>query len=155
MKKYATKYRAISLGLILAILPSLLGVHIFQHHCTGCNQDETIARIITTMHSHEHDCTSCSCASTCQSCHNEVGKHIHHQASGEGSCQHDFKKASFEAQTNTVSFRIEATSLDLLFHAGFYTEVQLSYINTHKDNCNVIHKIPDEPSPQMNCVFLL
>ncbi len=155
MRKYATKYRALSLVLILAILPSVLGVHIFQHHCSACNEDETIARIITTTHSHEHDCASCSCASNCQSCHDEAGRHIHHHTSERGGCKHDFKKASLEAQTNAVKIRVEATSFDLLFHAGLYTEVYSFDHRPRNIDYDVILKIPDEPSPEKNCVFLL
>ncbi|MBR8537172.1 hypothetical protein KDU71_16500 [Carboxylicivirga sediminis] len=149
------KYRVLSLLLVMAVLPSVLGVHIFQHHCNGCDENETITRIITTVHSHDHACSDCSCAHQCMTCQEETGQHVHHHASEEGSCKHDFKKASLLAKTNIGQIRFEAAALEVLFHEKFYAELKVSSYKTAKNHYNVIQKVSNEPSPEMNCVFLL
>lgn len=138
----------------MAILPSILGVHIFQHHCYGCEEDETITRIITTAHTHHHACSDCTCDKACQSCTETTGKHVHHHAN-EGTCKHQFKKAPLEGQTTSIKYKIEAASIDLLLHTAIIAEmVSENKISSHQQ-FDVIQKIPDEPSPEMNCVFLL
>ncbi|MBK3517411.1 hypothetical protein [Carboxylicivirga marina] len=148
------KYKAISFALVVAILPSILGVHIFQHHCTGCDEDETITRIITTMHDHEHACSDCTCEHACQSCAEEVGNHVHHLPE-DGACKHEFKKASFDAQTTAAKIKFEASAVDLLFNNNLYADVLSELDKPLRLHYDVIQKIPDEPSPEMNCVFLL
>jgi len=86
-----------SVVVLLAIMPSIFGIHIFQHQCNGCDENETITRIITTMHSHEHACNDCSCEQVCTSCEthaNELPQTHHHEH--EGACKHQFKKGAYD-----------------------------------------------------------
>lgn len=155
MKSFKLRYKAISIALMVAILPSVLGVHIFQHHCNGCDEDETITRIITTAHTHHHTCDNCSCAnSACQSCQELSGQHVHNQHQDE-SCQHQFKKASIEGQTAQVKFKIEAASVDLFSHTTLVSHWASDITLPTQLYLDVLQKIPDEPSPELNCVFLL
>ncbi len=138
----------------MAVLPSILGVHIFQHHCYGCDEDETITRIITTSHDHHHACADCSCEKACHSCSEANDNHSHHQET-DGACKHEFKKASLEAKITSGKFKIKAASIDLFLQSTIVAEL-VSDIKTPKQlQFDVIQNIPDEPSPEMNCVFLL
>ena len=138
----------------MAILPSILGVHIFQHHCYGCDEDETITRIITTSHNHNHACEDCSCDKACHSCIEATGKHVHHHET-DGACKHEFKKASLEGKITSGKYKIKVAAIDLFLQSTIVADL-VSDNNTPKQLLfDVIQNIPDEPSPEMNCVFLL
>ncbi len=138
----------------MAMLPSMFGVHIFRHHCLGCNENETVTRIFTTVHSHEHSCAGCTGEGCSHSCGEKTGNNTHQQTH-DNSCKHDFKKASFEGQIAVVKFKLEADAIDLLFCNVLQTEVLVNNYQPPKQFSNVILNIPDEPSPEKNCVFLL
>ncbi len=138
----------------MAFVPSVLGVHIFQHQCVGCEEGETIARIITTLHTHDHACEDCSCENACTSCSHEQGKHIHHNTDTD-TCKHQFKKASFEGQTQVADFKFIAEVIDLFHSTTVVADLLVTVNGSTLLFADVIQNIPDEPSPAMNCVFRL
>lgn len=152
MKKQQLTYRTISLLLLLAMLPSVLGVHVFHHHCGGCNENETIARMLTTIHSHAHNCVDCTCHAQCQSCEEALG---HTQDEHNNACQHDFKRATLEGKIAALKFKFQAETILLLYNSCFQSVLIDKEFKPQKDFCNVILNIPDEPSSEKNCVFLL
>ncbi len=152
MKKQQMAYRIISLLMLMAILPSVLGVHIFHHHCDACKENETIAQMFTPWHSHEHDCTDCTCHSYRPSDQDVVAHNTHEHAN---DCERDFKRASFDGQIADLKIKFQADAI-LLLHNSYYQAKpwDIEY-KPQRDFCNVILKIPDEPSPEKNCVFIL
>ncbi|GEM_PF-4677026 len=136
---------------MLSILPSIFGIHVFKHYCLGCNEDEIITTVITTAHSHQHDCCDCNSEQPCKSCSEHNASHSHDE---DSTCQHQFKKADFEGKTPVVSFQFVAANIELFWNTFFANDYLIPNNNT-KQYCSVIQKIPDEPSPELNCVFLL
>ena len=134
---------------MMAILPSILGVHIFHHQCNGCEENETFTRIITTAHSHDHACSECECDQVCTSCK----EHNHH--SHDEACQHQFKKASFDGKTTVAKFKFQAEVIELLDYNHLLADVvTINRIPSYIVD-DAILKVPDDPSPEENCVFLL
>lgn len=138
---------------VFAILPAMLGVHVFQSYCGGCNEVDVVTSIIATSHSHHHDCESCTCNVDCHACCDTEESHSHDE--GCDSCEHQFKKADFEAQISFNHFVLNVVDIDLLYASYVLNdELANAYLLKNKFS-NVILNIPDEPSPEMNCVFLL
>jgi len=152
MKLKELRYRIFALILVMAILPSMIGVHVFKHFCHGCHENSVVTTLITTTHSHSHDCSACLCSGACQDCHDESGRHVHH---GENNCKHQFAKVDFEGQTAQINFAFIAVEFDLLYSSELIAEMLSDYTNDKYRFLNVIQNIPDEPSPEKNCVFLL
>ncbi|MCT4644116.1 MAG: hypothetical protein N4A74_03950 [Carboxylicivirga sp.] len=142
------KYKLASVLVLVAILPSILGVHIFHHHCFGCEEDEAYARIITTSHSHEHACSDCECNEVCESC--QTHSHCH-----GATCEHQFKKASFDGKTPIVKYKFQANVIELFFSDNLMADVETINQLPTRLVYDAILKIPDDPSPEENCVFLL
>ncbi len=134
------------------MLPSVLGVHVFHHHCNGCEENETIARMLTTIHSHDHDCPACTCQVASQSSQEGVSHDIQHH---DSDCKHDFKKAAFEGQRADLKYKWQAEVIALNHFSWLPTDLLRGQFTPQKNFCYVILKIPDETSPEMNCVFLL
>ena len=152
MKLSKLLYRFLALFLMLAILPSMIGVHVFRHFCYGCEESSVVTTLITTDHSHNHDCEDCLCAASCHDCHDDSGVHTHH---GESNCEHQYAIIDIEGQTAVINFSFQAVRFDLLYSSELVANLQYDNINEKHRLYNVILNIPDEPSPEKNCVFLL
>lgn len=146
-------YRFISLLVLVSLLPSLIGVHVFEHYCSGCDKSDTVTTLITTVHDHHSSCSSCSYDEVCHSYSHETGRHIHHEA--DDDCKHHFEIVNYDGQTVLAPFNFKATNFDLLYSTCLLNNFLSVNTNLRKGFVNVIQNIPDEPSSEMNCVFLL
>jgi len=152
MKLNKSRYRFLVLLLMLAILPSMIGVHVFKHFCNGCEESNVVTTLITTEHSHSHDCAGCECASSCHDCYDASGAHRHHD---ESNCEHKYAIVDFDGQTAVINFSFVAVQFDLLYSSELIADLQSDNINDKYKLYNVIQSIPDKPLPEKNCVFLL
>ncbi len=146
------RYRFLALILVLVILPSIIGVHVFRHFCHGCEQSSVVTTLITTDHSHIHDCAGCMCTTACHGCYDAEGAHMHH---GTETCEHQFAKGNFEGQRTVVDFSFVAVQFDLFYYSELIADLQSDNINHKHRFHNVIQNISDEPSLVKNCVFRL
>jgi len=152
MIKRKLRYQFLSLSLLLAILPSIIGVHVFKHFCNGCSHNDIVATFITTEHTHSHDCADCSCNEECHDYQDELGLRAHHD---ENSCDHQFKRMSIEGQIADVSFKFKAADIDLYDFTNLHVDLQCDNSLQKKWLFHIIRKVPDKPLPETNCVFLL
>ncbi len=153
MKTANLKYRLASWGLVFAILPSIIGINIFQHHCMSCNESELIATIASVSHEHEHD--------DCGSCHPEKGEKSCCNSQSESSekdkcCTEEYRRVEVEANVASPQFVFKAAQVELI---GLCKELIVPtddlFLQSKRYFTNTVLKIPDEPSLEENCVFLL
>ncbi|MCU4176712.1 hypothetical protein [Carboxylicivirga sp. N1Y90] len=158
MKKNVLKYHFLSWALLFVMLPSLIGVNIFKHHCFSCNEYETVATIMKVEHEHMHshgEATPCCCSHESMSCcESEEFQHEHFK--GTSCCNEEYKRIEVNVtvfnsiQKNKVAEIDLFYPLDLHQHSCLIADSKKSFFYQ-----NVNLYVPDEPSLAENCVFLL
>lgn len=145
MKRIMLKYRPFRFMLIMAILPYILGLYMFQHHCLDCNENETFARIVAAIQSHSQVCQSCSA---------EYGKQVCRKTEDE-ACKYQLSKIDFNGRTTLDKVKIKVSAYDLLSHFTLFSNPFSEHSCFSKFYSNVIQFITDKPSAEWNCIFLL
>ena len=144
MQRIILKFRLFSFVLILASLPYILGLHIFQYNCLDCDWKETVARIVTVVKSQAHVCESCPVENGRKLCQKEE----------KNTCKHEFNKVDFNARPAADNGKIKTSVYKLFFHFKIFK----TFLSEHKSSkiySYVIQYLPDKSLPKLNCTFLL
>ncbi len=153
--KMNIKYHLFSLAMLVMMMPALLGIHVFNHYCSACLKSDVTASIISVVHEHKHDCTACCCDTHCSSCHDEQGNHKCHTNEPE-NCTYEYLMFTYMGNLEVRNLNLKVADFVLPFcvvssdHLILRNKLPLELKYAHA----VLH-VPDEPSPEQNCVFLL
>lgn len=155
MMKMNIKYRVLSIILLGMMIPALMGIHVFNHYCNACLKQEVTGSIIAPLHEHHHECAVCTCDDSCEICHDEHGNHKCH-GEHSGDCQHEYLLFEYMGNLEARSFDLKIADFDLPYCSVLSDQsVQTYYTSFEQMYAHAILHIPDEPSPEQNCVFLL
>lgn len=157
MRKKFVKYQFLSWGLLFVMLPSLIGVNIFKHHCFSCNEFETIATIMTIDHGHNHvhaEGVDACCSHDQNSCQNN-GNTDEELCSNE-SCDGEYERVDFNVTVFKFIQKLKVAEIDLLHKFDFQIrELLLAYSKQNYLFQNVDLQLSEEPCLARYGVFLL
>jgi len=149
------KYRLFSLAMLVMMIPALLGIHIFNHYCNACLKSDVTVSIISSDHEYTHECPACTCDAHCPACHDKFGNHKCHNDDPE-NCTHEYLMFKYMGNLEVRNFSLKVVAFALPFKvllpdlliSSNKLPIELKY-------ARAVLQVPDDPSPEQNCVFLL
>lgn len=154
MKKLSFKYRLYSWVLLLAVMPSFVGINVFRHACIVCNESETSTSFVEVVEdSHHSECGSC--------CSLDTKQFIHQAGSSSdqikpGTCSHEFERLEVQKSLLSAQFQLRVPQIQLfMLKPGLLHLSKCSIEPAHKYIASTSLYVPDEPSLVANCVFII
>jgi len=149
------KYRLFSLTMLVMMIPALVGIHIFNHYCNACLESDVTASLISSVHTHTHECTACTCDVHCSSCHDEFGNHKCHNDEPE-NCTHEYLMFKYMGNLEVRNLSLKVVPFTLPFKVLFQDLIiSINKLPVELKYARAVLQVPDDPSPEQNCVFLL
>lgn len=145
MQRIILKFKLFGFVLIMASLPYILGLPLFQHNCLDCSGKETITDMVKAVYFNGHHCQSCSAESLNRVC----------DKTEDESCKNQFYKVYFNRPIGADEVRIKATAVSLFSQITLYISPVSEHSISSKYYSDVSQYIPDKPVSVWNCVFLL
>lgn len=156
MKTKLLKYQILSWVLLFVMLPSFIGVNIFEHHCFSCNEYETVATIMKVEHEHMHshgEATPCCCSHESSSCCKDEDSNLENFKSS--CCTEEYKRVEANVTIFNQNIKFKVAVIDLFEQIDLKKNFETVVSKTYYSYQNVNLHVPDEPSLAENCVFLL
>jgi len=149
------KYRFLSLAMLVMMIPALVGIHIFNHYCNACLESDVSASIITSVHEHDHECSACACDDHCSTCHDEHGNHKHHNDEPD-NCSYEYLMFKYKGNLEVRNFNIKVVDFELPYSVLPSDQLIVrKKLPAELNYARAVLHVPDDPSPEQNCVFLL